>query len=118
LRQQHEMMIDIAAAAARLLFQTAAGGNINLAADDRLDPFLSRRLIEIDRPVKNAVVRQRQRGHSQFMRPLHEPVQTTGAIEQRELRMQMEMNKVGMRHNRNLPGPASFTQGGLRSTQM
>src|SRR5947209_18592138 len=45
------------------------------------------------------------------MRLLHEPVQTTGPIEQRVLRVEMEMNELRMRrHASNLRVPRDFPQ--------
>ena len=44
-----------------------------------------------------------ERGEFQLMRLVHQPVQPAGAIEQRILGVQMEMNKVRVRHAVNLP---------------
>jgi len=50
------------------------------------------------------------------MRLFHQPVQTAGAIEQRILGVQMEMNKIRVRHGTNLTShhrttkPQSFRQ--------
>ena len=49
LRQQAEMMINVASAAAGFLFQPAARRDINLAADDGLDALFARRLVKINR---------------------------------------------------------------------
>ena len=84
LREQTEMMIDIASATstAGFLFQPAAGCDVNLAADDGLDAFRARSLIKINRAVHRAVVGDGERGKFQFMRLVHQPVQTAGTIEQ------------------------------------
>jgi len=45
------------------------------------------------------------------MRLVHQPVQTAGAIEQGILGVQMEMNKIGVRHADNLPSATAPAQG-------
>ena len=102
LGQQHEVVIDVPSARAGLLLEPAPGRDIDLAADDRLDALLARRLVKINRPVKHAVVGDRQRGELQLVRLVHQPVQTAGAIEQRILGVQMQMNKFGVRHSSTL----------------
>ncbi len=82
LREQAEMMINIARAAAGFFFQPRAGRDINLAADDGLDAFRARGLIKFNRAVHRAVVGDGERGEFQLMRLVHEPVQTARAIEQ------------------------------------
>ena len=42
-------------------------------------------------------------GEFQVVRFVHQPVQPAGAIEQRILGVQMEMDKIGMRHGSKLP---------------
>ena len=49
LRQQAEMMINVARAAALFFFQPRAGRDINLAADDGLDAFCAGGLIKLNR---------------------------------------------------------------------
>ena len=98
LGQEQEVSIDILAAARAFLVEAAAGRDINLASDDRFDPQVAGGLIKIDRAVKNAMIGDRQGGNLQLMRLLHQPVEAAGAIEQRILGVQMEMNKISMRH--------------------
>ena len=71
-----------AAGVVGFLFQPAPRRNVNLAADDGLDAFLARGLIKLNRPVHCAVVGDGERGEFQFMRLVHQPVQTARAIEQ------------------------------------
>ena len=105
LGQQSQMMISVPAAAAGLFLQAAARGDIDLAADDRFDSLFARRLVKINRAVKHAVVGDGQGGEFQFVRLFHQPVQAAGPIEQRILGVQMQMNKIGVRHEPNLtPG--------------
>src|SRR6185369_327131 len=98
-------MIHITAATRAFLFEAAAGGDIDFATNDRLDPLVSGSLIKIDCAVENAMIGNRERRKLQFMRLLQQSIQTTGAIEQRVLGVEMEMNKIRVRHATNLmPG--------------
>ena len=96
------MMVHVFASAAGLLLETAAGGDIDFAAENGLDAFVARGLIKINRAAKHAVVGDRQRGKSQLMRLVHQPIQSASAIEQRILRVQMKVDKVRVRHAKNL----------------
>ena len=100
--EQTEMMINVAPAAAGFLFQPAARRDIHLAADDGFDALFARGLVKINRAVEHAVVGDGERGEFQFMGLVHQPVQPAGAIEQRILGVQMEMNKVRVRHEGSL----------------
>ena len=113
LRQQDEVVIDVAsaAAAAGLLLQPAARRHIHLAADDRLDALGAGGLVEINRAVKHAVVRDGQRGEAQLVRPVNEPVQPASAVQQRVLGVQMEVNKISVRHRGQL---TAWQRGGAR----
>ena len=66
-----------------------------------LMPF-SRRLVKVNDAVHRAVVGDGQRGKFQFMRLVHQPVQPAGAIEQGILGVQVQMNKVRVRHGNRL----------------
>src|SRR5688572_9656213 len=96
------MVVDIFPARAGFLFQPTAGRDIHLATDDRLDAFSASRLIKINRAVKNAVVGDADGGKLQLRRFIHQFVQTARSVEERILRMQMKVNKVGKRHAVNL----------------
>ena len=100
--QQAEMMINVASTAGRFLFASAAGRDINFAADNGFDTLFACRLVKVNDAVHGAVVGDGQRGEFQFMGFVHQPVQTAGAIEQRILGVKMEMNKVRVRHEHNL----------------
>ena len=110
LGEQAEVMINIASPAAGFLFQPAAGRDIHFAADDGLDALFTGRLVKINRAIEHAVVGDGQRGKFQFMGLFHQPVQTAGAIEQRILGVQMEMNKVRMRHGDSLTSNHKYTK--------
>ena len=51
LGQQHQVVIDVPPAAARLLLEPAPGRDIDFAANDRFDAFLARRFVEINGTV-------------------------------------------------------------------
>ena len=101
--QQDEVMIRVPAAVDAFLLKPAAGGHINLAADDRLDAAPAGGLVEVNRAVERAVVGDRQGRKLERMRPLHEPVQPAGSIEQRILGVQVKVNKFRVRHSPTLP---------------
>ena len=96
LGQQDQVVVNILAAARRLLVQAACRRHIDLAADDRFDALIARGLIKIDRAVEHTMVGDRQGGKLQVARLVHQRVETAGAIEQRILGVQMEMDKIGM----------------------
>src|SRR6266545_4572441 len=110
LRQQDKMMVNVLAAAGRLFVEATAGRNIHLATDDRFDAFVASGLIKIDRAVEHTVVGDREGGKLQFMRLVHQPVEAAGAVEQRILGVQMEVDKIRMRHEARLSRPATQTQ--------
>ena len=114
LRQEHEMIVNIAAtaAAAGLLLQPAARCDIDFATDDGLDALLPRRLVEINRAIEHAVVGERKRGELQFVRAVDQLVEPAGAVEQAVFGVKVEMDKVRMRHRPRLPPGGSAVQGG------
>jgi hypothetical protein len=95
-------MINVPAATPGFLFKPASGRDVHFTADDWLNPFITGRLIKIDGAIEHTVVCKCERRQLQFVRFFHEPIQSAGAIEQRILAVQMEMNKLGVRHRRNL----------------
>ena len=62
--------------------ETAAGGDVHLAADDRLDPRFAGLFVEFDGAEKRAVVGGGHRRHSIFGDPLQQVVDADGAVEQ------------------------------------
>ena len=96
------MMINVAPAAARFFLQPAARRDIDFAADDGLDALFARRLVKINDAMHRAVVGDGERGEFQFMRLVHQPVHPAGAIEQRILGVQMQMDKIGVWHGDSL----------------
>ena len=68
--------------------------DVRLAADDRLDPRLRHRGIEINRAVQYAVVGDRARIHAELLQPFYQRGNPARAVQQAVLRMQMQMRKA------------------------
>ena len=71
---------------------------VDLAADDRLDPRLPRGLVELDRAVHHAVVGEPERGLPERGRALHEAVDLRGPVEQRVLGVDVQVGAGGRGH--------------------
>ena len=67
------------------------GREIHLAADDRLDPGLLRRLVKLDGPEHVAMIGHRHRRHAVADGLLHQVLDADRTVEQRILRVEMEM---------------------------
>ncbi|MPM71495.1 hypothetical protein SDC9_118460 [bioreactor metagenome] len=75
------------------LVQPAPGGDVDLAANDGLNPGGLGRLIEVDDPVHHAVVGDGHGGLTQLLNARDQAADAAGAVQQRKLSMHMEMNK-------------------------
>ena len=62
--------------------QPRARRDVNFATDDGFDAFGARGLIKFDDPVHRAVIGDGERGEFQLVRPFHQFIQATRAIEQ------------------------------------
>ncbi len=91
LRQQGEMIGRVALIIRPILDRT--GRHVGLAADDRLDARLRRRLIKFDRAVQIAVIGDRDRRHPEFRRLFHQLLHPHRAIEEGVFGVQMEVNE-------------------------
>src|SRR5207247_10721038 len=90
----------------------APGGDVERAAEGRLEAGLLSREIEVDRPEEVAVVRQRDRGQAQILRLLDELLELRGAVEEAVLGVDVEVNELAVLHR----GPAhshSMVDGGF-----
>ena len=67
-RQQHQMVVAILSSRA-FPVKTGAGSHIDLAAQNRLDPRFPGCPVKINNAVHNAVIRNGQAVHSQFLCP-------------------------------------------------
>src|SRR5882672_2971672 len=75
------------------LLEPALRRDVHLAADDRLHAVAPRLLRELDRAEHVAVVRDRARRHAGGLHARHELLDLVGAVEQRELRVQMQVDE-------------------------
>ena len=77
-----------------VLFQPRRLGKVKFAADQRLDPLGLGLVVELDRPVEIAVVRERHGTHPQFLGPFHEPVDPAAAVEQAVVSVDVQMDEI------------------------
>src|SRR5581483_1421956 len=90
-----------------LLLDAPVFGDIDLAADHRLHALLARLAVELDRAGERAVVGQRDRGHLELCGALGEPRDAAGAVEDRVLAVDVEVDEGDSRgHGRVILRPA------------
>ena len=77
----------------RILVEAGAGGNIDFAADDRMDARSLSRLPEQHSAVEHAVIGDRNGGLPELLDALHKLLDAAGAVEQRIFCMHMQMHK-------------------------
>ena len=71
------------------LVKAGAGGHVDLAPDDGLDPRRLAGLVEVDHAVHHAVVGDGHRALPQVLHPLHQPPDAARAVQKAILRMDM-----------------------------
>ena len=81
--------------AARHLAMIVGLGEIELAAEDRLDVLLLHRVEEVHRAVDVAVVGHGRGGLADLVQVRGQFIDVAGSIEKRVIRMQMEVGKLG-----------------------
>jgi hypothetical protein len=79
--------------------------DVHLASDDGLDPAFPRLVVKDDRREHVAVLGDSERRHLQFHRTVEQFLDPARAVQQRVLRMKMQMNEIshGDRAKRLLP---------------
>ena len=92
LGEQHEVVGGLAGRAA--LVAAIAGRDVDLAAEDRLDAALARRVVKDDRREHVAVLGDGERRHLELLRLIEQLVDAAGAVEQRELGVQVKVDEV------------------------
>ena len=92
-QQDHVVVVGVGLA---FLVGHAAGGDVGLDADDRLDPRLLGRGVERDDPVHAPVIGQRQRRHPLLGHPLRHLADAAQSIEQAELGVDVEVDEVSV----------------------
>ena len=100
-RLGQERQVRVAARA-----RVAVVGDVDLAADDRLDSLLSGLLVEVDRAGQRAVVGERDRGHLELGRPGGERRDAARPVEDRVLAVDVQVDEVGA-HGTAILGRAS-----------
>jgi hypothetical protein len=78
-------------ALAPFLVEARPGGDVDLTADDRLDVVTTRGLVELDCSEEVAVVRHAHGRHAERLGPREERVDLDGPVQQRVLRVQVQM---------------------------
>ncbi len=79
--------------------EARARRDVHLAAEDRLHARVARLLVELDGAEEIAVVGHRDRRHAQGLGAREERLVLDRAVEQRELRVEMQVGE-GSRHPR------------------
>src|SRR5688500_795437 len=77
------------------LLEPAAGRDVDFAPEDRLEPAIARVVVEDDRREQVAMLGHRERRHLEPDRLVQQLVDPARAVEERELGMNMEMDKLG-----------------------
>jgi hypothetical protein len=90
LRQHQQMVVVVALAGRAMIFILR---NVKLAAQNRLHPLRLRRLEEVHRPIDVPVVGHRHGLLPQRRHPVNQLGDVTSPVQQRVLRMQMQMRK-------------------------
>jgi len=98
LREQGEVRVAAGAGAAVV-------GDVHLAAEQRLDALLLRRLVEVDRPCQGAVVGERHCRHLELRRPRGESGDPARPVEDRVLAVDVQVDERGA-HGRGIVGSA------------
>ena len=89
--QQDQMVIAIDLVH---LIKAGAGGNIDFAADNRLDARLFSRLVKLHAAVHNAMVCAGNGGLPALFYALHQLVDAAGTVQKAVFRMDVQMNEV------------------------
>ena len=69
-------------------------GQVEFTANQRLDPFGLRLIVELDCAVQIAVIGERHRTHPEFGRALDQAVNSAAAVEQTVVRVNMKVDEV------------------------
>ena len=82
-------MVIAVLAARQFPVEAGVGRHVNLAADDRVDPRLLRRLIEVNDTVHDTVIRDRRAVHPQLLHIPHILFYFVGTVQKTKLRVDM-----------------------------
>lgn len=81
------------AVAGRVAGEAGVGGHVDLAAEDRLDPGLPGRPVELDRPRDDPVVGEGEGRHREVHRPPNELPDPAHGVQERVLGVDVEVDK-------------------------
>ena len=95
---EQDQMVGVAVGAT-LLVAVGAGGHVDLAAQNWLDPGGDRRGVELDGAVEDAVIGDRHRRLAHRLCPGHQLGDARRTVQQRELAVDVEMDE-GIRFSR------------------
>src|SRR5262249_10671307 len=80
-------------ALAQLAVETGPRGDVELAAEDRMDPVPAGRFVELDRPEEVAVVGERHRRHAQLAGAREERIDLDRTVEERVLAVEVQVDE-------------------------
>ena len=92
--QEHEVVVGPVPLSRAGAVPPVPGRDVRLHADDGLEPFLRRHLVEVPRAEHAPVVGQREPRHLVLFRLAHEVRQAVGAVEEGELGMGVEVDEA------------------------
>ena len=92
LRQQHQMIVPVIPVTG-FPVKPGAGGHIDLASQNRIDPLLFCLLVKVDDAVHHAVIRDGCRSHAQFLYPGDILFDFIGTVQKTVFRMCVQMDK-------------------------
>jgi hypothetical protein len=96
---------------AAFLVEARPSGDVDLAAENGLDPGRPCLVVELERTEEVAMVRHPDGRHADAADPLEERVELDGAVEKRVLGVEVEMDELA-RHAHS----HSIVEGGLEET--
>ncbi len=98
-----------------LLLRQPVVGDVDLAAEERLDALLPRLAVELDRAGEAAVVRERDRRHLELGRARGQLGNPAGPVEDRVLGVDVEVDERRARHGHLRRGPTVLRRLGYRA---
>ncbi len=96
--QQHQVSRGLGGNPGVAFFKARAGGHVDLAADDRLDPRGHGLGVELDGAEHVAVIGYGNRRHFTVLGPLDQVGDLDGAVKQAVLAVQMQVYEIGVFH--------------------
>jgi hypothetical protein len=117
-REQDEVVDPVEAAGLRVPVEARALGDVDLAADDRLDARLARRLVELDRAEQVAVVGHGCGRHTRTRELADQSLDPDGSVQERELRVKVQVSEADRRVHDTLPPRSERRSNSAQMTQL